>query len=195
MSRKTITKTCAHCHQTFRAEVPRRKKPGRYCSLACTRLARRKRTIRTCAVCLKPYHVRPWEVASKRKVACSRQCASRIGSSQTETLLGTYIECLGCTFIRNDRTILDGLEIDIVLPDHKIAIEVNGPTHYRPIYGKAKYDRTRSNDVKKKELLRRLGFTMLCVSTDSPNPFSDIKSFFVGLHYSLMEASSWSDLQ
>jgi len=37
-----------------------------------------------------------------------------------------YVEQLGCQTISGDRTILDGLEIDIYIPSKKVAIEFNG---------------------------------------------------------------------
>lgn len=46
--------------------------------------------------------------------------------SKAEILLGNYIESLGCTIKRNDRTIIAPKELDIIVEDKNFAIEYNG---------------------------------------------------------------------
>ena len=46
--------------------------------------------------------------------------------SKDEIQLGKFIEELGLDIIRSDRTILEGKEIDILIPSHNIGIEING---------------------------------------------------------------------
>jgi hypothetical protein len=45
----------------------------------------------------------------------------------------------------NNRTEV-GLELDIYLPEHKIAFELNGPFHYYPIFGRAKLNQQKKRD-------------------------------------------------
>jgi len=50
----------------------------------------------------------------------------------------------------NDRAFLpSGLEIDIYIPDAKLAIELNGPVHYLPIYGENRLEKVQLKDSKK----------------------------------------------
>lgn len=64
----------------------------------------------------------------------------------------------------SDRTTLEsGLELDIYIPERSLAIEVNGITHYEPIYGQEKLDRTRRNDKAKREEAKTMGITVLTV--------------------------------
>ena len=63
---------------------------------------------------------------SFQKVICP-ECSKLIGKSEDENILTTYIsEICDYQIIRNDRTILDGKELDIYIPEKHLAIEFNG---------------------------------------------------------------------
>lgn len=54
------------------------------------------------------------------------RCPACKESSTPEYELYMFVSALGVNVVRNDRTILNGKELDLVIPDHKIAIEMNG---------------------------------------------------------------------
>jgi len=54
------------------------------------------------------------------------QCASERSSSEHEIEVAEWLLQQGIETIRNDRTVLEGLELDIYSPTHRIAIEFNG---------------------------------------------------------------------
>lgn len=56
----------------------------------------------------------------------------------------------------NDRTILNGLELDLYIPDKNIGIELNGPCHYIPIFGQEELSKTQNKDIIKKETMQKL---------------------------------------
>lgn len=62
--------------------------------------------------------------------------------------------------IKNPRTNAF-LELDFYIPDLHLAIELNGPTHYKPIYGQAKFLRQQRNDELKRRLCKKLGITLI----------------------------------
>ena len=64
----------------------------------------------------------------KGKVVIQRLCGRcyYLGKSKYEDELYNYITSIGCTCIRHDRTVLDGKELDLYIPDKKVAIEFNG---------------------------------------------------------------------
>lgn len=107
---------------------------------------------------------------------CSRSCKAKHdvknGTLRTKSrskpeimlcdLISKDFTCL--TIVINDRrTLPSGLEIDISFPDIKVGIEVNGITHYKPIYGDEKFERRVENDRLKNEEAKELGITLLTV--------------------------------
>lgn len=62
----------------------------------------------------------------------------------------------------NNRDVVPGgLEIDIYLPTLKLAIELNGPVHYLPIYGEERLESVKNKDARKCLELQQLGITQL----------------------------------
>lgn len=53
-------------------------------------------------------------------------CVYADGGSRGETALADWLTGLGLTVVRHDRTLLDGWELDIYLPEHRLGIEYNG---------------------------------------------------------------------
>lgn len=72
-------------------------------------------------------------------------------------------EFLNWTIIENDRIILNGLELDIYIPNIKMGIEWNGIYHLKPIQGDEKFQKVVKNDTKKLELCHQLGITLLVI--------------------------------
>jgi very-short-patch-repair endonuclease len=55
------------------------------------------------------------------------------------------------------------LEVDLYLPDHYVAIEVDGPTHFNPVWGEEKLEQVRRSDAKKNGLIINAGLVMIRV--------------------------------
>lgn len=53
------------------------------------------------------------------------------------------------------------LELDFYIPEENLAIELNGPTHYKPIYGQAKFLRQQRNDEIKRKLCKDFGIILI----------------------------------
>lgn len=51
---------------------------------------------------------------------------SGFNQSRHEKIISSLLDELGVEHIQGDRTVIDGLELDIYVPSHKLAIEVNG---------------------------------------------------------------------
>jgi hypothetical protein len=69
-------------------------------------------------------------------------------------------------FCFNDRKRI-GLELDILIPTINLAIEINGITHYKPIFGKDKFETIRSNDKKKYDLCQSKGIELHVIDISS----------------------------
>lgn len=65
---------------------------------------------------------------------------------------------------KNDKTLLGRQEIDIYLPALKIAIECDGITHYKAIFGEATLKRTQEADKRKDEKLKELNIKLIRVT-------------------------------
>lgn len=62
----------------------------------------------------------------------------------------------------------DNLEVDIFLPDYAVVIEIDGPSHFFPIWGADKLAKQIKADTQKAGLLLNAGFVMIrikCVSS------------------------------
>lgn len=124
-----------------------------------------------CMNCSSECKKSPYQIEHNKYIFCSRSChasygnrtfnkSSRFGvnKSKAETILVNIIKSdfPELIVIENDRKILDGLEIDVLIPSEKIAIELNGPCHYIPIFGEPELTKTKNKDIIKKQKLQEL---------------------------------------
>lgn len=72
------------------------------------------------------------------------------GPSKSEQEIADFIKYLGFDVIQNDRELLNGLEIDIVIPSKKIAIEYNGGYYHSDLYKNKNYHLKKTKEVNSK---------------------------------------------
>jgi len=72
----------------------------------------------------------------------------------------------------NNRTICDGLELDIYIPSIKLAFEINGILHYKPIYGTDKYNKIAERDQRKLLLCKNQDIKLVVIK-DTSSRFSE----------------------
>jgi very-short-patch-repair endonuclease len=84
------------------------------------------------------------------------------GRSQGEEIVIALlrINFPGIKIERNDKSVLGRQELDIHLVDYKIAIEIDGITHSKPIYGQTRFEESLARDRKKEVKLDELGFLL-----------------------------------
>ena len=106
-------------------------------------------SITNCPECRKEFIIKENKSTKHGKRYCSKSCRmryfninhhvhSKVNTSYPENYLFSLLqkEFPTLEILKNDRSFLDcGLEIDIFIPSSKLAIEINGPVHYRPIFG------------------------------------------------------------
>lgn len=73
-------------------------------------------------------------------------------SSIKENELYEFIKSLGVNLIKNDRSILDGQELDIYLPDHNIAFEFNGLYYHSNLFKPNSYHLNKTNDCESQNI-------------------------------------------
>lgn len=181
-SRDLIPLKCERCGATFQRQkhdiqrVIKGDYHGAYkfCSLACNGASGDKRQTVSCNFCNKPVLKKKSDMNVKNSF-CSRNCSAKFkNANKTSGFRRSKSECFIEDLIRSDfpdlpvitsdrKILANGLEIDIHLPTIKLAIELNGPIHYQPIYGQTKFFNTIANDAKKAAMLNLLGYGLIVI--------------------------------
>jgi hypothetical protein len=65
--------------------------------------------------------------------------------------------------IFGDRQQCYTLELDIYIPELNLAFEINGPIHYKPIYGNNALDKIQKNDAKKIKICKTKGIKLIII--------------------------------
>ena len=83
--------------------------------------------------------------------------------SKTERHLKNFLEENGykVVFHKKDLANRSGLEVDLFLPELKTAIEVDGPSHFLPIWGAEKLTKQQKSDTIKQGILIDCGYVVL----------------------------------
>lgn len=113
-----------------------------------------------------------------RKASESIRKSSKEGSALEKFLLAGLIKEGYRVDFHKERLIPNGkLQIDMILPEYNIAIEVDGPSHIRPVWGQENFERNKKSDEQKTGLLLGLGFSLIrlrqdgCLSNVRKNKF------------------------
>jgi len=104
------------------------------------------------------------------------------GRSQGEEIIIALLRVAfpGLKIKRNDKSVLGRQEIDIHLVDYKIAIEVDGLSHFKNIYGDVRLAESQERDARKNQRLAELGFLLYRVDISEmtkENLFSELKKY------------------
>lgn len=65
-------------------------------------------------------------------------------------------------------------EVDLALPNEMIAIEVDGPTHFLPIYTNEHLEQQQARDARKDDMINAIGYSVLRVR-DNNGPLSQLR--------------------
>jgi very-short-patch-repair endonuclease len=90
--------------------------------------------------------------------------AGRSGSKLEKYLLEN-LPGLGYNIIAHKKGLIanTNLEPDFVIPDIKVVIEIDGPTHFLPIFGEERLEKTIKSDTEKNGLFLQNGYCVLRV--------------------------------
>lgn len=109
----------------------------------------------------KSYQLRGAELKASGHKACRK---SAYKGSKLEHYLDKYLRDKGITVeVHKNMLTNERLEVDLFLPEKKIVIEVNGPSHYKPISGEEKLLKQQKADLEKRGLVTSAGYIMIVV--------------------------------
>ena len=110
-----------------------------------------------------------WEARPKkereemsRKASLAILEASKYGS-KIENKFAEFLSEQGFDVVQHKKHLIGDheLEIDILLPSRKVVIEVDGPTHFLPIWGDENLEKTQASDIKKDAIYSTAGYHVI----------------------------------
>ena len=173
--------TCLQCNKTYKR--PSNSDPSRkpnwsgktFCSRACRGVYESLSISKPCGFCGKLVTRPNAEFLSSKSgfLFCNKSCSCsyhnkyrrKTRRSKHEKMLFNLIKhhFPNLKIIPNDKTMLDGLEVDIAIPELNIGIEWNGIVHFRPIYGQDKLNQIQYNDQKKLEIAKQKRINLIVI--------------------------------
>jgi len=175
---KQEKRKCLNCNKIVVRPISQLEKhSGKiFCSKKCVDEYRSKKIRLVCPGCGKFFKISPVYFKRTIKNYCSKKCFAKCMGSRNyaenemhelikENILNKY-DNISC--VRNNRTILKPLELDFWFPEIKFAIEVNGRTHYRPIFGSKKLKDSQSKDRLKRKKCKTKGIKLRVVKPGNP---------------------------
>ena len=172
---------CLHCNKDvlkFKSEI--RKNPDKvFCNNNCasqhnwkTRPKPDTRKSYLCKLCNKEVFRYEADIKSKA-IFCSLHCSGTYYSQFTKRKERSNLELFLLVKLQenfpylkvicSDREQCSGLELDFYFPDLKMAIEINGPVHYDPIYGEKYLESIQERDSRKAKICESKNIELLSI--------------------------------
>jgi len=187
---KLIYLSCTYCNAEFSCHLKLVKyamktgrKRGKYCSNTC-RYSDATNEIQTkCVECGDNIvkKVREIKKSKSGNAFCSRSCAATYNNknkkygyrrSKAEVWFESEIKSLYPNLNPTFNLILYGKELDIYFPSKKLAFEINGIFHYKPIYGVEKYNRQIKNDANKRKVCKNNNIRLVVINISKMKRFN-----------------------
>lgn len=186
---------CEICKKTFYIdkryisyEMTANRGKHKYCSIECHSKAKITKVEVTCIQCGKSIYKTKavYNKSRSKKFFCNSSC-SAIYSNSHKTIgcrrskLEIWVEkeltkkYPSIDMLFNSKHIINS-ELDIYIPSLKLAFELNGIFHYKPIYGNDKFVKIINNDKYKKQLCANNRIKLHVIDTGKQKHFSEISS-------------------
>jgi len=153
---------CNFCKKTFMKSSKQRykfikgKNKKTFCNINCYYKYTNKKISRICKQCNKKFNVKNKDVKKGFGNFCSHSCSATFNNknktngiriSKLEKWLKTELLKIytNLEFHFNHKDTINS-ELDIYIPELKLAFEINGIFHYKPIYGEKKLAKIQNND-------------------------------------------------
>jgi len=182
MNKRTINREpnvkCSHCQTPFfKWEYRLQLHTKHFCSNECKKENQGRRLSVACAKCDKNFMKDENQVNKTKNNFCSRSCAASFNNTHKtygtrRAKLEIYLEeqikeyYPELELICNQKTAIES-ELDFYFPQLRFAIELNGITHYEPIYGEDKFEKIQSNDKRKVIACYEKGIELAIIDSSS----------------------------
>jgi len=184
---------CDYCQQNFeriqkyiKSNLKLRAYKGHFCSNACSVKSRDVRKEVECKQCNKKFLKKRCYLIKSPISFCSSSCAATYSNTHKthgcrrsklevyfEQILPNKYPSLEFHFNRKDAIFS---ELDIYIPNLKLAFELNGIFHYEPIYGLNKLDQIKNNDHRKFQACLEKNIELCIIDTSSLTYFKPEKA-------------------
>lgn len=167
---------CDYCNILFEKLVYEQKRTKlNFCSHTCHGLyiTKKGRSLVRCDECGVQIYKKNREISQRN--FCSKSCSATFTNKHKQfgtrrSKLEKYIEQQlnklypDLVILYNHKDVIDS-ELDIYIPSLKLAIELNGIFHYKPVFGVDKLNKIQSNDSKKIRLCVEHNIELLVLDT------------------------------
>jgi hypothetical protein len=149
------------------------KTKNNFCSEVCGNKFRDTKVKVECFVCKKKFLKELGKSIKKTRHCCNQDCAKLLRKyhkdwgakrSKLEIAIEEHFKIVfPFMYIRYNKTDI-GYELDICVPCLELAIELNGPHHYKAIFGEEKLLKTQETDRKKVVKCKELGIKLFVIN-------------------------------
>jgi hypothetical protein len=190
--------SCINCNKVIKRYPSDLNSTGKYwCSVNCRYPNNKHQTV-NCFKCNKEFLKRNSECLRLPSHFCSRSCSASYNNTHKKygtrrSKLEIYLEeeirknYPNLELICNQKSVIES-ELDFYFPELRFAIELNGITHYEPIYGEYKFEKIKNNDKRKVVACYEKDIELAIIDSSSCSYLNDsAKNKFKNLVFELIE--------
>ena len=190
---------CLNCEIKFdKKSYEIKRSPNHFCSRNCNNEFQKTSVEVECKKCSKKFIKKFKEYKKSPNHFCSKSCAVSYNNTQKKygtrrSKLESYLEeqirenYPQLDLVCNQKTVIES-ELDFYFPQLKFAIELNGITHYEPIYGQDKFEKIQNNDKRKVIACYEKGIELAVIDSSScKNLSANHKEKFKKLTFGLID--------
>lgn len=197
-SRALLPLRCEHCNKTFysvKSQIqativnPKKSNKNKYCSKKCLFLSMKNEVTKPCGFCgiSVSRDLGDFKKSKSGLLFCNQSCSAKYTNShkkngtrvsKLEIWLSKKLKDLYPNFdFKFNKTDAINAELDIYIPELKLAFELNGIFHYEPVFGQDKLVKTKNNDERKFQACVEKNISLCVVDTSKQIRFTEKSSF------------------
>jgi len=165
---------------------PNTSKRGMYCSKLCQSISQVTKTNLICTNCGKEFKIMSYQLKKSKNHFCSQSCSGTYNNTHKtkgyrRSKLEKYLEneliksYPKLEILFNNKNTINS-ELDIYIPELKLAFELNGIFHYEPIYGQNKLNQIQNNDNRKFQACLENNIELCIIDTSQQKYFKKLSS-------------------